>query len=169
MKKFSLLLATLLVATTLSAQQNKWRTISASSCGFNTQFSFTSGHQYTDHLFFGFGFGLDKTTVMNVTINDHTTGESTEFSVGGLAIPIYADGKWRIFDSWLSPSLRLRTGALVNLHMPGIGVFATPEIGLDISRYFSITWGWNGHLLYTPDYGWYHMTATPLVGVSVRF
>lgn len=163
MKKLSLLVAVLLVATTLSAQQNKWRTISASSCAVNSQFSFTNGRQYSDHLFFGFGVGIDKTAVMNMTIN------GTDYSVGGLAIPIFADGKWRVFDTWISPSVRLRAGAIFNANMPGVGVFATPEIGLDISRYFSITWGWNGHILYTSDYGWYSMNAHPLVGVSIRF
>lgn len=163
MKKFSLLLATLLVATTLSAQQNKWRTISASSCVVNSHFSFTSGHQYTDHLFFGFGFGIDKTARFNITYDALT------IEAGGFAVPVFVDGKWRIFDTWLAPSLRMRTGAIFNVTMRGAGLFINPEIGLDISRYFTLTWGWNGQLLYTDACGWYRMTATPLVGVSVRF
>lgn len=169
MKKFALLIAVLSMATALSAQVGSWRTINASSCVVSTQISFTNGRQLSDHLFVGFGFGVDKTAVINITIQNATTGLREKVSLGGYSIPVFADGKWRLFDSWLSPSLRLRAGALFNVHMSGIGIFATPEIGLDISRYFTLSVGWNGHWLYTPDYSWYNMTAYPLWGLSVRF
>lgn len=163
MKKLSLLAAILLFATTLSAQQKEWRTISISSCELNSQYTFTSGHQYSESLFFGFGAGIDKTARFNIT------SDALTIEAGGFAVPVFVDGKWRIFDTWLAPSLRMRTGAIFNVTMRGAGLFINPEIGLDISRYFTLTWGWNGQLLYTDACGWYRMSAVPLFGFSLRF
>ncbi len=169
MKRFTLLLAAVVVATSLSAQIGSWRTINVSTCVVSTQATFTKGIQYNRHLFLGYGTGVDYTTVFNLNLNNIQTGKSESISVGGLALPIFVDAKLRLFDDWLSPSVRLRTGALINTHMPGVGLFATPEVGLDISRYFTLSVGWNGHLLYTPSYGWYHLTAYPMLGASIRF
>lgn len=164
MKKIIILLVALMATFNLSAQQRKWRTINVNTCVLNTTVSFTNGTQYGDHLFLGLGMGVDYYTPIDITVNNTTYG------VGGYSVPIFVDGKWRLFGSWLSPSLRVRTGAIFNFRMAGAGLFAYPEIGFDISRRLTLSVGWNGQMLYSIDYGtWCNMSAQPCFGLSWKF
>ena len=164
MKKIIILLVALMVTFNLSAQQKKWRTINVNTCVLNTTVTFTNGTQYGDHIFLGLGMGVDHLTPINITL------ENTTYSIGGYSVPIFMDGKWRLFDTWLSPSLRVRIGAMYNFDMVGAGVFAYPEIGLDISRRLTLSVGWNGQMMYSMYYGaWYDVSAQPCFGLSWKF
>ncbi len=169
MKKLTLLVVALVATLSLSAQQREWRTISASTCIAQSSLSFTNGKQYTPHLYFGFGSGIDYFVPVNINVNDIGTGESMSFRLGGLSIPVFMDGKWRLFDTWISPSLRCRAGAMLNVRIPGAGGFVQPELGVDISRYFTLALGWHGQVLYTMDYGWTTLSSYPNLSVTIRF
>lgn len=167
MKRMLLLVVALLATLTLSAQL-PWRTINASTCLLHTSVTFTNGKQFTPNFFAGYGMGVENTTVFNFNFHDKATGETTTVSVGGVGVPLFVDGKWRVFDTWISPSIRCRAGAMFNLKMMGAGGFVHPEVGLDISRYFTIALGLHAEWLYT-DFGWYKQSSYPNLAISIRF
>lgn len=169
MKRLFILLTFVLSALSLSAQKQEWRTIDAGICLLEDSYvTFTSGTQYNDKFYFGFGSGLEYTYTIQIDISDPNLSKPDNVNVGGLVFPVFVDGKYRFFDTWCSPSFRLRAGALLSASVLGVGGFVRPELGIDFSRHFTIAMGWNWQKVYT-KYGWYSMSASPLICLSVKF
>lgn len=139
----SVLLFLVGIATTMSAQDNKWRLISASVDDVfgSGEIIYTSGKKLNNHLFYGLGSGIsnvDATT--KVIIND----KEEWIGVGGVNIPVFGDVKLRVFDSPFSPYLRLRAGVQGYIIFDkGLGLFVVPEIGLDLYRGISFSLAYN--------------------------
>lgn len=150
-----------------------WRSVSFSSNFIESTLTFTNGKQYNKHFFLGYGMGIDYTIPMTITINDpiveFPNGDNS-LEVGGFSVPVFLDGRMRVFKSWISPAVRLRTGIISNFSHPAVGGFIFPEIALDITRYVSFSLGWIGQAQYRFDLNdWVRQNSPLYLGLAVNF
>lgn len=150
-----------------------WRSVSFSSNFIESTLTFTNGKQYNKHFFLGYGMGVDYTVPMTITINDpiveFPNGDNS-LKIGGFSVPVFLDGRMRVFKSWISPAVRLRTGIISNFSHPAVGGFILPEIALDITRYVSFSLGWIGQAQYRFDLNdWVRQNSHPYLGLAVNF
>lgn len=150
-----------------------WRSVSFSSNFIESTLTFTNGKQYNKHFFLGYGMGIDYTIPMTITINDpiveFPNGDNS-LEVGGFSVPVFLDGRMRVFKSWISPAVRLRTGIISNFSHPAVGGFIFPEIALDITHYVSFSLGWIGQAQYRFDLNdWVRQNSPLYLGLAVNF
>lgn len=153
-----------------------WRSIAFSSNVVESTLTFSNGKQYGKHFFLGYGMGVDYFIPMTITLDDPNNmvtfpNGATSLEVGGLSVlPLFFDGRMRIFNSWISPAVRLRTGFTTNISHPSLGGFILPEIALDLTRYVSVSMGWAGQAHYRFDIkDWVRHNTHPYFGLAVNF
>lgn len=139
-----ILLALVGIALSLSAQDGKWRDISlnVSPDMVLGELTYTSGREINDQFFYGFGSGIIYHDQQIVEVNIDNT--PTNVYINWLCVPVFGDIKYRLFDSVVSPTLRLRAGVKGYLFFnEGLSLFAAPEIGIDLFRRVSISIAYN--------------------------
>lgn len=145
MKRFCLtILALVGIVLSSSAQDGKWRDISLNFSPDMVlgELTYTSGREINNQLFYGFGSGIIYHDQQIVEVNIDNT--PTNVYIDWLCVPVFGDIKYRLFDSVVSPTLRLRAGVKGYLFSSeGLSLFATPEIGIDIFRRFSLSIAYN--------------------------
>ena len=157
-------------------ESKPWRSIAFSSNVLESTLTFSNGKQYGKHFFLGYGMGVDYFIPMTITLDDPNNmvtfpNGATSLEVGGLSVlPLFFDGRMRIFNSWISPAVRLRTGFTTNISHPSLGGFILPEIALDLTRYVSVSMGWAGQAHYRFDIkDWVRHNTHPYFGLAINF